>query len=70
MGEESYVNTDTFYSGMRELRDDLMTEIEVYRPISVRVELTSFEQWCVFAVVFMVVVWLISVAWRNFRGDD
>ena len=70
MGEESYVNTDTFYSGMRELKDDLMVEVQTYRPLSVRVEMTPFQQWSCVALLAAIIFWLISVALRNFRGDE
>lgn len=69
MGEESYVNTDTFYSGMRELKDDLMVEVQTYRPLSVRVEMTAFQQWACTALFAAIIFWLISVAVRNFRGE-
>ena len=69
MGEESYVSTDTFYSGMRELKDDLMVEVQTYRPTSVRVEMTPFQQWSCTALFAAIIFWLISVAVRNFRGE-
>ena len=69
MGEESYVNTDTFYGGMRELKDDLMVEVQTYRPVSVRVEMTTFQQWACVALLTAIIFWLISVAIRNLRGE-
>ena len=65
----SYVTVDAFNEGMRELKTDLMEEVDVYRPLSVRVNLDGYQAGLLFALVFAIVFRLVTSAVKSILGD-